>query len=352
MPRRQATDSIYLVNMRATSNNTWHEMNVNRPAILPDVSVFTPTMNRHNTIERVFNSLCEQSFKNFEWIIIDDGNDLETTRLVEKWMKTAFFPIRYIRRKVNRGKHIAWNEAIVLAKGELIVPADSDDAFAPTSLEDFWQCWTTTKSETLGDLAGVVCLCQDQNGNPVGEEFPANKQLATFQEMVFKYKCGGERWLAISRSAALETPFPEVYGIRFLPEGFVWYAPLGAGRRFVHINKRNRVYYRNESNTDSLMQMSDIREKSMSLAYWNVELLNKELHWFNRAPVFFFSTAVRYVRFGLNSGQTIHQLFRLLEKRSARLLLLISAPIGYALHKRDIIMSNLQKDANTKPLRT
>ena len=38
------------------------------------ITVFTPTYNRADTLERLYNSLKNQSVKNFEWIVIDDGS--------------------------------------------------------------------------------------------------------------------------------------------------------------------------------------------------------------------------------------------------------------------------------------
>ena len=40
----------------------------------PVFTVFTPTFNRHKTLPYVFDSLMHQTFKSFEWIIVDDGS--------------------------------------------------------------------------------------------------------------------------------------------------------------------------------------------------------------------------------------------------------------------------------------
>src|ERR1700736_1708087 len=93
----------------------------------PFFTVFTPTYNRAHTLHRVFNSLKAQSFRDFEWVLVDDGSTDNTEELAELWIKTADFPIRYFWQK-NSGKHIAYNFGIREARGQMFAVLDSDDA--------------------------------------------------------------------------------------------------------------------------------------------------------------------------------------------------------------------------------
>src|SRR5436305_1126064 len=105
-------------------------------------TVFTPTYNRAKTLSRVYESLINQTFKDFEWLIIDDGSvdENETFTLIKSWQTKAFFPIRYVHQE-NAGKHIAFNKAVQLAGGEFFVPLDSDDACFSNALEKFLKLW-------------------------------------------------------------------------------------------------------------------------------------------------------------------------------------------------------------------
>ncbi len=82
------------------------------------VTVFTPTFNRGNVLYRVFESLCAQTFKDFEWIIIDDGSNDNTKELVNSYILQNNFPIVY-RYQENSGKHIAMNRAVEIARGDI-----------------------------------------------------------------------------------------------------------------------------------------------------------------------------------------------------------------------------------------
>ena len=98
-------------------------------------TVFTPTCNRCATLPRVYASLAAQTFRDFEWLIVDDGSTDCTAALVDKWTAQADFPIRYLRQE-NRGKHIASNRAVREARGELFLVLDSDDACVPQKAKD------------------------------------------------------------------------------------------------------------------------------------------------------------------------------------------------------------------------
>lgn len=84
------------------------------------ISIITPTYNREKTLIRVYDSLCKQSYKNIEWIVVDDGSSDKTKELILSLInqKDAPFPIKYVYQK-NSGKHIAVNKGLELAGGGL-----------------------------------------------------------------------------------------------------------------------------------------------------------------------------------------------------------------------------------------
>ena len=67
------------------------------------ITVFTPTYNRRKSLPRVFESLKRQTFRDFIWIIVDDGSTDDTKSLVDKFGEEADFKIIYIYQE-NAGK--------------------------------------------------------------------------------------------------------------------------------------------------------------------------------------------------------------------------------------------------------
>ena len=58
------------------------------------LTVFTPAYNRAHTLPRTYQSLCCQTCKDFEWLIVDDGSTDNTRKLVDGWIKESIIPIR------------------------------------------------------------------------------------------------------------------------------------------------------------------------------------------------------------------------------------------------------------------
>jgi len=93
-------------------------------------TVFTPTYNRAHTLPRVWNSLRRQTFRNFEWLIVDDGSSDNTREMVSGWSRISDFPIRYLWQR-NALKKTAINLGVREARGQLFLSIDSDDECTP-----------------------------------------------------------------------------------------------------------------------------------------------------------------------------------------------------------------------------
>ena len=92
------------------------------------ITVFTPTYNRRQSLTRVFESLQKQTYRDFNWIIVDDGSKDDTKSLIDEFIVKADFKIIYIYQE-NAGKHSAINRGLKETTSELFLIADSDDSF-------------------------------------------------------------------------------------------------------------------------------------------------------------------------------------------------------------------------------
>jgi glycosyltransferase involved in cell wall biosynthesis len=97
---------------------------------VPAVSVVVPCYNGGAFIDRLLASLAEQTFQDFETIIVDDGSGEETRAK----LATLDPSIRVVRQE-NRGLSAARNTGFRAARADLVLPFDCDDALEPDFLE-------------------------------------------------------------------------------------------------------------------------------------------------------------------------------------------------------------------------
>ncbi|MCM1251253.1 MAG: glycosyltransferase [Clostridium sp.] len=96
------------------------------------VSVVIPTYNRANTIKRAIDSVLNQTYKDFELIIVDDGSTDDTAQIVNEYKDSR---LRYLVTEKRRGANHARNIGIQNAVGEYIAFQDSDDVWLEDKLE-------------------------------------------------------------------------------------------------------------------------------------------------------------------------------------------------------------------------
>lgn len=100
------------------------------------ISIVTATYNREKELVNLMKSLKRNydTFKDFEWIVIDDGSSDLTKKSVKKWTSEVEFPIVYEYQE-NSGKMKAINRGMELVRGELVLEIDSDDYLEDRALK-------------------------------------------------------------------------------------------------------------------------------------------------------------------------------------------------------------------------
>jgi glycosyltransferase involved in cell wall biosynthesis len=115
----------------------------------PTISVVIPTYNRAQIIGRTIQSVLNQTYPDFEVIIVDDGSTDNTEEVVKGFGDDR---LRYIRMKENSGTAgVPRNKGIEAARGEYIALLDSDDEWLPEKLEK-----QVSKFKSLSPDVGVV----------------------------------------------------------------------------------------------------------------------------------------------------------------------------------------------------
>lgn len=205
------------------------------------ITVFTPTYNRAHLLPRLYESLCLQTYKDFEWVIVDDGSVDDTKDVIDKLkiengeLKiNQQFPIRYFHQE-NGGKHRAINRGVKEARGELFFIADSDDWLPADALEIVARQYEGIKYDNK--FAGVAGFDAYPNGTKIGHG-NVSFDVLDCSEVDFrcKYKIVGDMKEVFRTEVLKEFPFPEIEGEKFCPEEL----------QLVRISKKYIIRYFNQ----------------------------------------------------------------------------------------------------------
>ena len=133
------------------------------------VTVFTPTYNRERYIGRLYASLREQTCPDFEWLVVDQGED-GTEALVKGFRDEAPFPVIYHRLTGERGIGRAMNAMMDIARGTLVMKVDDDDILTPDAISTVLEMEGTLREKEC--YAGVSGLRMYPDGKAIGGEWP------------------------------------------------------------------------------------------------------------------------------------------------------------------------------------
>ena len=182
-------------------------------------TVFTPTYNRADTLQKLYDSLKSQTYKNFEWLVIDDGSTDNTENLFAKWKdEKNGFNIRYIKIQ-NGGKQRAVNKALDIAKGKMFFIVDSDDYLPENSIQKIFGFEQTIKN--FEGFAGVSGYKAYDLENCVGTKL--NKEYVDCKNTQRQYyNLLGDKSEVYYTDLLKRYKFPEIPGEKFVSERVVW----------------------------------------------------------------------------------------------------------------------------------
>ena len=103
---------------------------------MPFFSIITPTFNRGHILPRAIKSVLNQTFKDWELIIVDDGSTDNTSEIVKEFLRDK--RIKYIKLERNQGVGKARNKGIELSTGKFIIPLDSDNVLLKKALNEIY----------------------------------------------------------------------------------------------------------------------------------------------------------------------------------------------------------------------
>lgn len=123
------------------------------------VTVIIPVYNTENFIISCLESVLNQTYKNFEVIVIDDGSTDSTLAVLNDYQCRYKIPNLRIVHQINSGPSAARNIGIQLAKGEYIAFLDSDDIWKSNKLEKQIKAFNKNPDTVIiGTLSGTKMI--------------------------------------------------------------------------------------------------------------------------------------------------------------------------------------------------
>jgi glycosyltransferase involved in cell wall biosynthesis len=165
--------------------------------INPKVTAVIRTYNRAALLPQAVESILNQTYENFELIILDDCSTDNTEDVVNKYMNNDS-RIRYIKQKVNSGTGKGFNTANANARGKYVAYLDDDDKWLPDKLEKQVKYFESC-GPSVGFVTGGVQYWNSDEGKQLHQWIPSYK--------------GDVYWSSLSTSGHIFGP-PSVIMIR------------------------------------------------------------------------------------------------------------------------------------------
>ena len=219
-------------------------------------TIFTPTFNRKELLEKLYKSLQKQTFKDFEWLIVDDGSADGTKEKVEEFLSEKKLDIKYYFKE-NGGKQRAYNFATDKANGELFICLDSDDEYVENGLETILKYWK--KYEKNNNIAGMGYLSTYPNREVIGSSFPEKEMVSTQFDIYNKYRVKGDKGLMFRTEIIKKYKFPVFDDEKFITEAVV----------YNRICEKYKMVYVNEK-----IEIKEYQEDGLTAKYNNLLLRN------------------------------------------------------------------------------
>lgn len=150
----------------------------------PKVSVIMPTYKHARYVEQAIRSVLDQSFDDFELLVIDDCSPDETYEIAERTIAEYDAPgrARLFRMPINSDAFNVINYGVANSRGEYVAIINSDDAWAGERLASLVSAMEKDKADLAFSRVTVI----DQNGGTLDTDHPAAREIYRRQDECFR----------------------------------------------------------------------------------------------------------------------------------------------------------------------
>jgi len=200
----------------------------------PLITVYMPVFNAAQFLDQSISSILNQTFSNFEFIIVDDASTDNSWKIIKSYAKKDKRIIA-IKNKINLGVSLASNIAISQASGKFLARMDADDISFTDRLQKQIDFFKKNKSTVA---IGGQCVVIDEFNNVIGNKnFPT--KFNKIKDMIF--------W-----AVPLQQPSMMI-NLSKLPKNFTWYQPNQSSAEEINLMFRFMQYGQISNLADNLL---------------------------------------------------------------------------------------------------
>ena len=281
------------------------------------LTVFTPTFNRAYCLHKCYESLKNQTCKEFIWLIIDDGSTDNTKELVEGWIEENKIEIMYYWQK-NQGMHGAHNTAYQKIATELNVCIDSDDYMPLDAVEKIIKHWNQFGND---HVSGIIGLDAYSDGKIIGTKLPVNRKQSRLFDLYNKFGVTGDKKLVYRTELTKKFPYPLFKNERY----------VGLAYKYHMLDKQYEMLLMNETlcyveylaDGSSLNMLSQYIKNPNGFAFYRKEMMKLPF----ASQLFKFRQAIHYV-----SSSIMSRNWSFLDETPKKGLTILAIPFGITLY--------------------
>ena len=226
-------------------------------ALLPKISLITPSFNQGEYIEETILSVINQQYPNFEYIIIDGGSTDATIDIIHKYTSH----ITYWISEPDKGQSDAINKGFKVATGDIINWLNSDDCLAPGALHKVAESFA--QSAITAVTTGVQNF--EENGVRWNEITPVKKSAVEYLGKVLNNQPGTyfkkEEW---------NKYFPIPAQLHYVMDQYLWFCYwLNNKADNFKTNEQVTVYFRRHAQSKTNLSLKSELFRQMGKSFFN-----------------------------------------------------------------------------------
>jgi len=276
------------------------------------LTIITPTFNRAHSLPKLYDSLCNQTRKDFIWLIMDDGSTDSTDEIVNGWQRESLIKIEYYRHD-NVHKVVTMFRGFEKIKTKFHFQIDSDDTIPSDSVEILLRHAEAIEDDD--EFLAVIGRIQNQNNTVLGTPFPTDPLDTTAFLMRYKYKALGPH-MGIQKTELirkLKIDMEQYAGKGYLPDFWNYIIDKHYKTRFV--NDVIYTYYWDLNDEQSNTNNRKRKKYAFGLMLSHLAFVESYYElYFEKYPVPVLKQLFKYFYYGLNTDETsVSDLFKKLK---------------------------------------